>query len=203
MLNTIQQFFEACHPFGYPLLACSIVLFAAILYHLKVRFLAGDTVGAWTMRLKNARHDAEMYAQCRQQLHELGQKDYKIWLIEHLLNNKDLEDLTTYAESKLRSFIEQSRGGMSTIAIITNIAPMLGILGTAWGLVDIFGIFGTPGAQEGIALGISKALYTTIFGLAIAVPGLIAQICFERSLEQQAALLNEQFTFLLAHRHEI
>ncbi|MBR4311229.1 MAG: hypothetical protein IKT79_09380, partial [Akkermansia sp.] len=38
---------------------------------------------------------------------------------------------------------------------------------------------------------------------AIAVPGLIAQICFERSLEQQAALLNEQFTFLLAHRHEI
>ena len=155
------------------------------------------------MRLKNARHDAEMYAQCRQQLHELGQKDYKIWLIEHLLNNKDLEDLTTYAESKLRSYIEQSRGGMSTIAIITNIAPMLGILGTAWGLVDIFGIFGTPGAQEGIALGISKALYTTIFGLAIAVPGLIAQICFERSLEQQAALLNEQFTFLLAHRHEI
>jgi biopolymer transport protein ExbB/TolQ len=69
--------------------------------------------------------------------------------------------------------------------------------------VDIFGVFDTPGAQEGIALGISKALYTTIFGLAIAVPGIIAQIYFERSLERQAAILNEHFSFLLAHRHSL
>ena len=92
---------------------------------------------------------------------------------------------------------------MSTIAVITNIAPMLGILGTAWGLVDIFGVFGTPGAQEGIALGISKALYTTIFGLAIAVPGIIAQTWFERALERQASRMNEDFTYLLANRHKL
>ena len=77
---------------------------------------------------------------------------------------------------------------------------MLGILGTAWGLVDIFGVFGAPDAQVGIAMGISKALYTTIFGLAIAVPGVIAGTCFERRLENRAARINESFTTLLNRR---
>lgn len=79
---------------------------------------------------------------------------------------------------------------------------MLGILGTAWGLVDIFGVFGTPEAQEGIALGISKALYTTIFGLAIAVPGIIALTGFERRLEHRAARINGAFTDCLARRNQ-
>ena len=78
---------------------------------------------------------------------------------------------------------------------------MLGILGTAWGLVDIFGVFGSPDAQAGIALGISKALYTTIFGLAIAVPGTIALSCFERAIERRAARINQCFTDLLANHN--
>ena len=69
--------------------------------------------------------------------------------------------------------------------------------------MDIFGVFGTAGAQEGIALGISKALYTTIFGLAIAVPGIIAQTLFERALERQATRMDEEFTHLLANRDKL
>ncbi|MBR2063900.1 MAG: hypothetical protein IJ971_04315, partial [Bacteroidales bacterium] len=34
MYETIRQFFDACHPFGLPLLACSVIMLAAILYHL-------------------------------------------------------------------------------------------------------------------------------------------------------------------------
>jgi biopolymer transport protein ExbB len=92
---------------------------------------------------------------------------------------------------------------MTTISIITTVAPMLGILGTAWGLVDIFGVFGSPEADAEIAIGISKALYTTIFGLAIAVPGVIALACFERTLARRAALINEIFTDLLAQRNKL
>ena len=202
MLNTIHQFFEACHPFGYPLLACSIVLVTAILYHLRVRLDAGNSVAIWATRLIYT-EEADKKSEYHRLLRELAPSSPLIHLVHLVVINKNLPDMPSVIESQLKALVEQSRAGMSTIAIITNIAPMLGILGTAWGLVDIFGVFGTPGAQESIALGISKALYTTIFGLAIAVPGIIAQICFERSLEQQAALLNEQFTFLLAHRHEI
>jgi biopolymer transport protein ExbB len=200
MLNTIQQFLDACHPFGYPLLACSIILLTAIFYHLKVRLVAGNSVACWATRIINGKEKKEEYHKF---LEELALKSPLLHLVHLAVINKDLPNLDSVIESKLKTLIEQSRAGMSTIAIITNIAPMLGILGTAWGLVDIFGVFDTPGAQEGIALGISKALYTTIFGLAIAVPGIIAQIYFERSLERQAAILNEHFSFLLAHRHSL
>lgn len=200
MLNTIQQFLDACHPFGYPLLACSIILLTAIFYHLKVRLVADNSVACWATRIINGKEKKEEY---HKYLEELALKSPLLHLVHLAVINKDLPDLDSVIESKLKTLIEQSRAGMSTIAIITNIAPMLGILGTAWGLVDIFGVFDTPGAQEGIALGISKALYTTIFGLAIAVPGIIAQIYFERSLERQAAILNEHFSFLLAHRHSL
>ena len=117
--------------------------------------------------------------------------------------HKDAENVAELTESRLRVLIDNQRAGLAIISVITNIAPMLGILGTAWGLVDIFGVFGTPGAQDGIALGISKALYTTIFGLAIAVPGMIALTCAERGLERRATRINELFTELLASRHEI
>ncbi len=100
-------------------------------------------------------------------------------------------------EARLRMMVDSERAGMATISVITNIAPMLGILGTAWGLVRIFGVFGAADAGPGIAMGISTALYTTIFGLAIAVPGIITLSCFERSLEKHASLLNRFFTDLL------
>ena len=109
--------------------------------------------------------------------------------------------LEQQVEARLRCIIDSQRAGLATIGIITTIAPMLGILGTAWGLVDIFGVFGSPDAQEGIALGISKALYTTIFGLAIAVPGTIALSCFERAIERRAARINQCFTDLLANHN--
>lgn len=164
MIDTLRHFFEACHPFGYPLLGCSVILVAAIFYH----------------ALFVGRDKAELAAIARH-AEETG------------------DSATT--EARLARLTDSWRAGLSVISIITNIAPMLGILGTAWGLAEVFDIFGSPDAQAGIAVGISKALYTTIFGLAIAVPGLIAQVCFERRLERRAAQLNEQFTELLARRN--
>ena len=203
MLNTIQQFLDACHPFGYPLMACSVILLTAIFYHLKVRLKAEKKVQQWTQRLLLQTNDDRQMQQYREQLNKEAETDEILSCLQFIIAHRQCSELSGIIESRLRTCIENARAGMSTIAIITNIAPMLGILGTAWGLVDIFSVFGEPGAQEGIALGISKALYTTIFGLAIAVPGIIAQLCFERSLEREAAKLNEQFTYLLAQRHHL
>ncbi len=135
--------------------------------------------------------------QCLKSSHPLAE------LILFVIDNRDDATLHEQTEARLRLHMDRERAGMATISVITNIAPMLGILGTAWGLVDIFGVFGTPEAQEGVALGISKALYTTIFGLAIAVPGIIALTCFERGLERRAALINQFFTELLAQRGKL
>ena len=201
MLNTIHQFFEACHPFGYPLLVCSVLLLTAIFYQWNIysKRPNGESVYVWYIRITSGT-EAEQ-EQNAATLQKRSDNNAIFRLLLFIKEHKNCPDLTGIVESKLRQYIEKSRAGMSLIAIITNIAPMLGILGTAWGLVDIFGVFGTPGAQEGIALGISKALYTTIFGLAIAVPGIIAQTYFERALETEAADLNEIFTGILAMTH--
>lgn len=196
MITTITQFLDACYPFGYPLLACSIILLAAIFYHL---FFTGSRrflrkLAPNLQRMEEGVRSAEnaLREQCMCASHPLAND------VLFVMQHHEAADLTTRTEARLRLRVDAERAGMATISLITNIAPMLGILGTAWGLVDIFGVFGTPEAQQGIAMGISKALYTTIFGLAIAVPGVIAQTCFERALERRAAYTNEFFTRLLS-----
>ena len=192
MPDTINQFFQACQPFGYPLLACSVILVAAIIYHW---LFAGR---GWKRTLADMQSlpPDECAARCRTRGGALDA------VAAHTLSAplQDAAALSAQVESRLRLVIDSGRAGLAAISVVTSVAPMLGILGTAWGLVDIFGVFGTPEAQEGIALGISKALYTTIFGLAIAVPGVIALTGFERRLEHRAARINGAFTDALSRR---
>lgn len=196
MLDTITRFFDACQPFGYPLLACSVILLTAILYHLLF------TGGAGTLRrLSAALEEAHARGQTpAEAVAKLCERDTSPLAREahYLLRHRGEPGLPEQMEARLRLYVDSRRVGMATISVVTNIAPMLGILGTAWGLVQIFGVFGSGQAEPGIAMGISTALYTTIFGLAIAVPGIIALTCFERGLERRAAHINRVFTELLA-----
>lgn len=191
MTHQIIQFFEACYPFGYPLLACSIILLTAIIFHLLARDSSKDITKlqrAWEAREVSTENSSPLNKE-----------------LLFIANNKEESDqqVQEQVQTRLSLYIDTQRSGLMAISVITNIAPMLGILGTAWGLVDIFGIFGAPEAQEGIAMGISKALYTTIFGLAIAVPGVIALSCFERSLERRAARISALFAAILAKRQQL
>ncbi len=199
MSDTIQRFFDACQPFGYPLLACSVLLVAAILYHL-IRANGGRQLHRLESLWEQSQEESgssPLLDFCRHSSSPLAQE------VLHLADHRDDADLPAQVEARLRLVVDADRVGMALVSVITNISPMLGILGTAWGLVKIFGVFGTPEAQEGIASGISTALYTTIFGLAIAVPGVIALTCFERALERRAARLAAFFTDLIAHRNRL
>jgi biopolymer transport protein ExbB len=56
--------------------------------------------------------------------------------------------------------------------IIGNLGPLLGLLGTVWGMIEAFGSLGVGGGQAGagdLASGISKALVNTLLGLALAI----------------------------------
>lgn len=196
MPETIRQFLDACHPFGYPLLTCSVLLIAAILYHL---IFVGRS---WHRTLAQIDFALQHPTDAEKALREysLQHHDSLTEVILSILNASPDTSMEKVTEARLIHAIDSGRSGLALISIITNIAPMLGILGTAWGLADIFGVFGSADAQAGIAMGISKALYTTIFGLAIAVPGVIAGTCFERRLENRAARINESFTTLLNSR---
>lgn len=65
---------------------------------------------------------------------------------------------------------------LSYIALIGTISPMVGLFGTVHGMIDSFSQIalggGTPDPSK-LAEGISKALLTTLVGLAIAIPALV------------------------------
>ena len=65
--------------------------------------------------------------------------------------------------------------GMGMIATVVAIAPMLGLLGTVWGVLDAFANMGATGSATiaTMAPAIASALVTTVVGLLIAIPGVM------------------------------
>ena len=71
------------------------------------------------------------------------------------------------------------------IAVTAATAPLLGLLGTVTGMIDVFRQitnFANPENSE-LARGISEALVTTKFGLVTAIPSLIAHALLTRRLQ--------------------
>jgi len=80
--------------------------------------------------------------------------------------------------------------GLHVLEIIIGIAPLLGLLGAVSGLVQVFGAFGGSANQSDphvIAKGISEALSTTVVGIGIAIPTLIAHGLLAKKVENLAA----------------
>ena len=87
--------------------------------------------------------------------------------------------LADEVELASREEIERARRGIGILDTIVAVAPLLGILGTVAGVIDVFDSIGGGGIRDasqmdGVMRGIGKALVTTAAGLAIAIPALLA-----------------------------
>lgn len=88
-------------------------------------------------------------------------------------------------EAQAREAIEAQRYAVErfqgALSIIITAAPMLGILGTVTGIITSFAAIGEVegGDPRLVAGGIAQALYTTAFGLAIAVATLFPYAVFK------------------------
>jgi biopolymer transport protein ExbB len=83
-------------------------------------------------------------------------------------------------EAAGRNAAHQLERYLNALATIASAAPLLGLLGTVIGMIEIFGSqspgSGTNPAQ--LAHGISVALYNTAFGLMVAIPSLMCHRYF-------------------------
>jgi len=61
------------------------------------------------------------------------------------------------------------------LATIANLTPLLGLLGTVWGMIKTFNVISIQGVGDPAALsgGIAEALITTATGLCVAIPTLV------------------------------
>lgn len=101
---------------------------------------------------------------------------------------------------RARHEVVRMENGLSVLEVTTGVAPLLGLLGTLSGLVSVFANLGTGGAGDPVlvARGISEALNTTIVGLAVAAPSLVAHNYFQRKIEMMAVSMEGLVADLLA-----
>lgn len=89
------------------------------------------------------------------------------------------EDLRANIETAGRQAAARMQRYLGALATIASAAPLLGLLGTVIGMIEIFGSQAGSGLSPGggdpaqLAHGISIALYNTAFGLIVAIPALM------------------------------
>ncbi len=99
------------------------------------------------------------------------------------LNDGELENAIATTGTIELGFLER---GLVILATIANVAPLLGFLGTVWGMIQAFAAIEAAGNVDPalVAGGIKVALLTTASGLVIAVPVNIAYNFFVTRIDQ-------------------
>ena len=104
-------------------------------------------------------------------------------LVAALVTNRHApyDELKEILEDTGRRELMGLQRGLGALATIVGGAPLLGLLGTVLGMIQIFGVVATAGSglAEGLAAGIAQALITTAAGLIIAIPALFTHSYLE------------------------
>ncbi|MDY0746789.1 MotA/TolQ/ExbB proton channel family protein [Paucibacter sp. R3-3] len=113
--------------------------------------------------------------------------------------NMNEEKLRQVFELAGRRAIHQLERYLNTLGTIATAAPLLGLLGTVVGMIEIFGSQAPGGSNPTLlAHGISIALYNTAFGLMIAIPTLMFYRYFRGKVEEYVLELEQSSDRLLS-----
>jgi biopolymer transport protein ExbB len=91
-------------------------------------------------------------------------------------------------ETRARHEVVRLERGLVILEIVVGIAPLLGLVGTIYGLILIFADLGRTGLTDNsaVAQGIALALRATLLGLLTAIPSLIAWSYYNKKVETMA-----------------
>lgn len=106
------------------------------------------------------------------------------------LHQQTLEERKMAVEDAGRRGAVELERFLAALGTIAMISPLLGLLGTVWGLIVVFDQIMTTGLGQpsDLAGGIAQALITTAAGLAVAIPAVI----FHRFFQRKVAVLVSQ-----------
>ena len=99
----------------------------------------------------------------------------------HLSREEKVLDIQATGRQEARALERM----LVVLEIITAITPLLGLLGTVLGMSQVFDVISEVGLGQTKAFsgGIAQALRTTIIGLGVAIPSLIAYTSFDRKVD--------------------
>jgi biopolymer transport protein ExbB len=97
--------------------------------------------------------------------------------------------------------VDRLSANLRPLVVVAMIAPLLGLLGTVWGMIMAFSTIALEdglGKPEMLAGGISQALNTTAAGLAIAIPTQAAYYYLRGRIDRFSRQAEELYTKLVA-----
>jgi biopolymer transport protein ExbB len=97
------------------------------------------------------------------------------------------EEMRDAASSAAAAETAKLNQKISYLALLANIAPMLGLFGTVFGMVSAFGeivALGPAVTPKDLAGGVQQALITTVDGLLVAMPCIAFQFWFKNKVIQ-------------------
>jgi biopolymer transport protein ExbB len=92
----------------------------------------------------------------------------------HAQHSDDIKSETAFL---LNHYLRKPIRDITLIKVAAVISPLLGLLGTLLGLLGVFGKLSTTSSAAAgtiLAAGIWEAIYTTVMGLSLAIPSLVA-----------------------------
>jgi biopolymer transport protein ExbB len=161
----------------WPLLICSIAALALVIERMRTlrpQLVAPEGLLEQAIQASQNNLPSEEVMNNLQAHSVLGRVLASGWLAmrdEPLVSEENLRSSMESAGRKAAHELEKYLAALGTIA---SAAPLLGLLGTVIGMIDIFGSQ-APGTSNPVQLahGISMALYNTAFGLIVAIPALM------------------------------
>lgn len=114
----------------------------------------------------------------------------------------DSNAMETLLDQEVRRELFRWERGLAFLATLGRIAPILGLLGTVLGMIDVFrNLPGLSGASVTVmAGGIWTALLTTVAGLSVAIPLILCHAWLSTRVERAEEMLWRGVDFLVREK---
>src|SRR6202142_3118146 len=169
----------------WPLLVCSITGVAIILERTwalrRGSIISPALVAAVDRQLQTREQVEALRLLSESDTTVLGQLIRAVFAHASLPKTENVEAMQALA----RQIVGRMERGLTTLSLIAELGPLLGLLGTVIGMVQLFEDVAKKGLGEPamISRGIYEALTATMTGLSIAIPALIAYMYLRRRIE--------------------
>lgn len=109
------------------------------------------------------------------------------------LSSSDMEQLGALISQVILSERKKLEKFLFVLPTVVSLSPLLGLLGTVWGISVTFANLPKGGAlgNEAVLAGLSMALGTTVVGIVVAIPALIAYNYLKQEIEDYTSQMED------------
>ncbi|MCD4813898.1 MotA/TolQ/ExbB proton channel family protein [bacterium] len=187
-METLQAGFQYWQKGGWLLVPIAGVCLFIWYYLLEMTRQLGQLdlpAGSEELGLENRLSDKKKWAGLQAELLENSGiwSQAVVYVLQKVRQQADLFEIVDEVRSRMMSPYE---GKLIVLGALVTSAPLLGLLGTIFGMVETFQAISdqTGNTTEIMASGISQGLITTQFGLIIAIPGIFGIAAIKKKLRQ-------------------